>query len=229
MSAQRFFDILLSTFAILFLSPLMIPLMLILRVTGEGDVFFLQSRVGRMQKDFTLYKFATMLRDSPNMGTGTVTIQNDPRVLPLGAILRKTKVNELPQLFNVLKGDMSIVGPRPQTRRCFDSFPLTSRGAIQKVKPGLSGIGSVVFRNEELMMAMSSNPERFYDEVIMPYKGRLESWYVENQNIDNYFSTIFFTVLAMSNRSTDLIFKYHPTLPRPPLELEPFINSDYYE
>ena len=167
---QRIFDILFSGIALALLSPLLLPLMLILRVTGEAEVFFLQNRVGRAGKHFKLYKFATMLKNSPNIGTGTVTVKNDPRVLPLGGLLRKTKINELPQLINIFNGDMSIIGPRPQTQRCFDAFPLSSQSEIIKVRPGLSGIGSIIFRNEEDMMHANKKPEEFYDEIIMPYK-----------------------------------------------------------
>ena len=146
---QRLLDVLLSGLALLVLSPLLVPVAIALRMTGEGEVFFIQQRVGRGGRPFGLYKFATMLKDSPNIGTGTVTVKGDPRVLPLGRLLRKTKINELPQLLNILKGDMSIIGPRPQTRRCFDAFPVRSQAAIVKVRPGLSGIGSIVFRDEE--------------------------------------------------------------------------------
>src|SRR6185369_2253365 len=120
---QRFLDIFLSALALIVLSPLLVPIVIALRLTGEGEVFFIQSRVGRGGRMFGLYKFATMLKNSPNMGTGTVTLSGDPRILPLGKFLRKTKINELPQLLNILKGDMSIVGPRPQTQRCFAAFP----------------------------------------------------------------------------------------------------------
>ena len=150
---QRFFDIVFSGIALVLLSPLLLPLIFILRVTGEGEIFFPQSRVGRGGKNFKLYKFATMLKDSPNMGTGTVTVKNDPRVLPMGGFLRKTKINELPQLINIFNGDMSVIGPRPQTQRCFDAFPLSSQNEIIKVRPGLSGIGSIIFRNEEDMIS----------------------------------------------------------------------------
>ena len=93
---------------------MLVPVAIVLRLTGEGEVFFLQERVGKDGKPFKLYKFATMLKNSPNMGTGTVTLKHDPRVLPVGRFLRKTKINELPQLLNILIGDMSVVGPRPQ-------------------------------------------------------------------------------------------------------------------
>jgi len=119
----RFFDVLFSTLFLIMLIPLFIIVIPILKFTGEGEIFFLQDRIGKDGKKFKLIKFATMLKDSPNMPLGTLTIKNDPRILPFGGILRKTKVNELPQFINVLLGDMSIIGPRPQTEQCFLSFP----------------------------------------------------------------------------------------------------------
>jgi lipopolysaccharide/colanic/teichoic acid biosynthesis glycosyltransferase len=148
----RLLDIVFALLALIVLSPLLIPVAIVLRFTGEGEIFFLQDRIGLGGEPFGLYKFATMLKNSPNVGTGTVTVKDDPRVLPVGRFLRKTKINELPQLLNILKGDMSVVGPRPQTRRCFDAFPADSQAEIIKVRPGLSGIGSIVFRGEEDMM-----------------------------------------------------------------------------
>ena len=224
-----FFDIVFSGIALVLLSPLFLPLMFILRFTGEGKIFFSQNRVGRGRKSFKLYKFATMLRDSPNLGTGTVTVKNDPRVLPVGAILRKTKINELPQLINILKGDMSVIGPRPQTQRCFNAFPVSNQNDIMKLRPGLSGIGSVIFRSEEDMMHANAEPDRLYDDVIMPYKGRLESWYVRNNSVWNYLLLIALTVLVILTRSTRLIFQCYTSLPRPPEGLNSFIASDYYE
>ena len=226
---QRIFDIVFSGIALIFLSPLLLPLMFFLRVTGEGEIFFPQNRVGRRGKDFKLYKFATMLKDSPNMGTGTVTVKNDPRVLPMGGLLRKTKINELPQLINIFKGDMSVIGPRPQTQRCFDAFPESVQNDITKVRPGLSGIGSVVFRSEEDMMHANAEPDRLYDDVIMPYKGKLESWYVRNNSVWNYLLLIALTILVILTRSTRLIFQCYTSLPRPPEGLNSFILSDYYE
>ena len=226
---QRLFDIIFSGIALVLLSPLLIPLMFILRVTGEGEIFFPQSRVGRGGKHFKLYKFATMLKDSPNMGTGTVTVKDDPRVLPIGIFLRKTKINELPQLINIFKGDMSVIGPRPQTQRCFNAFPESAQNNIMKVRPGLSGIGSIVFRSEEDMMHANAKPNRLYDDVIMPYKGKLESWYVRNNSLRNYLLLIALTILVIITRSTRLIFKNFSSLPRPPEDLNSFITSDYYE
>ena len=170
-----------------------------------------------------------MLKDSPNMGTGTVTVKDDPRVLPIGRFLRKTKINELPQLINIFKGDMSVIGPRPQTQRCFNAFPESAQNNIMKVRPGLSGIGSVVFRSEENMMHENAEPNRLYDDVIMPYKGKLESWYVRNNSLRNYMLLIAITILVIITRSTRLIFKCYSSLPRPPKDLNSFIASDYYE
>lgn len=213
---QRFLDVVLSGFALLALSPLLLPVALLLRLSGEGDVFFLQDRIGLDGRKFGLYKFATMLRDSPNIGTGTVTIKGDPRVLPLGRILRKSKINELPQLLNILKGDMSVVGPRPQTRRCFDAFPASTREAIVKVRPGLSGIGSVLFRDEEAMLHDAVEPMKFYDEVIAPYKGLLEEWYVAHQGLRTYVLVILLTGWVVVFPKSKLVWRLFPSLPPPP-------------
>ena len=216
---QRLLDILFSGLALLVLSPLLLPVMLVLRLTGEGEVFFIQQRIGRGGQPFGLYKFATMLKNSPNIGTGTVTVKGDPRVLPFGRLLRKTKLNELPQLLNIFKGDMSVIGPRPQTKRCFDAFPASSQAEIIKVRPGLSGIGSIVFRDEEELMHASKEPERFYDEVIMPYKGKLEEWYVARQGLWTYLAAIFATAWVVVFPKSELVWRLFPGLPSPPAAL----------
>ena len=219
----RLFDIFFSSFALFLLSPLLLPLIVILRVTGEGEIFFLQNRVGRGGENFKLFKFATMLKDSPKIGTGTVTVKNDPRVLPIGGFLRKTKINELPQLINIFNGDMSVIGPRPQTQRCFDAFPPSSQAEIIKVRPGLSGIGSIIFRHEEDMMALNNDPEKFYDEIIMPYKGALEEWYVSHQDIAVYLRLIVITLWVVLGFSSGLVWKLFEDLPTPPQELDKWI------
>lgn len=216
---QRFFDILFSGLALLVLSPLFIPIMILLRLTGEGEIFYVQQRVGINGRMFGLLKFATMLKNSPSLGTGTVTVKNDPRVLPMGAFLRKTKINELPQLFNILKGDMSIVGPRPQTQRCFDAFSQDAQADIVKVRPGLSGVGSIFFRDEEDLMHGAVNPAQFYDEVIAPYKGALEKWYVRNATLTNYFLVIFVTAWVVVFPKSRIAWTVFSDLPAPPPEL----------
>src|SRR5690606_31157419 len=216
---QRLLDIVFSGLALLVLSPLLVPIALILRLTGEGELFYVQQRIGQGGGTFGLYKFATMLKNSPSLGTGTVTVKSDPRVLPVGRFLRKTKINELPQLLNIFKGDMSIIGPRPQTQRCFDAFPARSQAEIIKVRPGLSGIGSIVFRDEEELMHASKEPERFYDEVIMPYKGALEEWYVAHQGLWTYLAAIFVTAWVVLFPESRLAWRVFPQLPAVPAEL----------
>ena len=184
----------------------------------------MQARVGLHGEYFGLYKFATMLKDSPNIGSGTVTLKDDPRVLPVGKFLRKTKINELPQLLNIFFGSMSIIGPRPQTRRCFDAFPQQSQIAIMQVRPGLSGLGSIAFRGEEDMIDESTDPDRFYDEVIMPYKGLLEEWYVANESLTLYLKAIFATAVVVLVPSSRVLWSLFAGLPAPPDELIESLN-----
>jgi lipopolysaccharide/colanic/teichoic acid biosynthesis glycosyltransferase len=220
---RRFFDIVLSGLALAILSPVLVAVILVLRCTGEREVLFLQERVGKKGKTFKLYKFATMLKDSPNTDTGTVTLKNDPRVLPIGRFLRKTKINELPQLINVFMGDISLIGPRPQTQRCFDAFPLESQKEIVKVRPGLSGIGSIFFRNEEDMLEQTGSAEDFYDKIIMPYKGKLEEWYVSNQSMKLYFALIISTVFVLVFGKVPFRASLFAEIPSVPSELTEFI------
>jgi lipopolysaccharide/colanic/teichoic acid biosynthesis glycosyltransferase len=216
---QRLFDIFFSGFALLILTPLFIPIAIALKFSGEGEIFYAQQRVGRDGKKFSLLKFATMLKDSPNLGTGTITIKNDPRILPFGSFLRKTKINELPQLVNVFWGDMSIVGPRPQTLRCFEAFTPFVQNEIIKVRPGLSGIGSIIFRDEESLLHSANNPVNYYNTVITPYKGEVEKWYIHNQSLHNYFLIILVTVWIVLFSRSRIVWRVFPDLPKPPKEL----------
>jgi lipopolysaccharide/colanic/teichoic acid biosynthesis glycosyltransferase len=165
-----------------------------------------------------------MLKDSPNLGSGTVTLKSDPRVLPVGKFLRKTKINELPQLLNVLFGDMSIVGPRPQTVRCFDVFPENLKATITKIRPGLSGLGPILFRDEENILAENEESVEYYDQVIAPYKGSVEAWYVENQTFWSYFAIIFITVWVILFPSSSLVWQFFKGIPKPPKELLVHLN-----
>lgn len=216
---QRILDIILSVTALLVLSPLLVPIAVLLLLTGEHEVFYFQERVGRGGRPFKLFKFATMLKNSPNIGTGTITLKNDPRILPMGRFLRKTKINELPQLLNILFGDMSVVGPRPQTRRCFDAFPEASKRAIMSVRPGLSGIGSIVFRDEEELMHEHADPAAFYDQVIAPYKGQLEEWYVAHQGVGTYLKVIGLTLWVVLSPNSQIVWRVFPDLPKKPASL----------
>jgi lipopolysaccharide/colanic/teichoic acid biosynthesis glycosyltransferase len=220
----RIFDAVFSGLALIALSPLLIPIVLFLKFSGEGEIFFLQERVGKNREMFKLFKFVTMLKDSPSIGTGTVTMKNDPRVLPAGKFLRKTKINELPQLLNVFIGHMSLVGPRPQAPRCFDVFPVEAQNIIVQVKPGLSGIGSIVFRGEEDILEGYSGTLDFYDNVIGPYKGDVEAWYVGKQGLIAYFALILLTIWVVLFPKTNLVWRLFNDLPCPPNILKKDLN-----
>ena len=214
----RFFDIFFSTLFILLLTPFFFIIIIFLKFTGEGEIFFLQKRVGIDEKLFKVIKFVTMLKESPHTETGSVTIKNDPRILKYGNFLRKTKINELPQLINILLGDMSFIGPRPLTLDVFNKYPLEIRKKISKIKPGLSGIGSIYFRNEENFLSSSSFQSNFYQSLVN-YKGRLEMWYIDNISIKNYFYLIALTIIVLfySNINFNKIFL---KLPKAPKEIE---------
>ena len=221
---ERFFDILFSGVALLVLSPLLVPIVIILKCSGEGEVFFLQERIGKEGALFKLFKFATMLKDSPNLGTGTVTMRGDPRVLPVGKFLRKTKINELPQLLNIFFGDMSVIGPRPLTAQTFGSYSESTQAVIKQVRPGLSGVGSIIFRGEEDIMHGATASVDFYDNIIAPYKGELEEWFVSNKSLYIYFMAIFTTVWAVLFPKTKVAWIVFKGLPVPPKELKLALN-----
>ena len=221
---QRIFDIFLSGLALLLLSPIIVPIVLLLLLTGEGEIFFRQERVGKGGRLFHIYKFATMLKNSPKVGTGTLTVKNDWRVLPIGGVLRKTKINELPQLLNIFLGSMSVVGPRPQVPKSFNTYSNNVQQLIIQVRPGLSGIGSVIFRGEEDLLVDHKNNEDFYQNVIIPYKGKVEAWYVTNQFLYTYFSVIFVTIWVVLFSSSGLVWRVFKGLPVPPDELKKPLN-----
>jgi lipopolysaccharide/colanic/teichoic acid biosynthesis glycosyltransferase len=165
-----------------------------------------------------------MLKDSPNMSGGFYTAENDPRILPMGKFLRKTKINELPQLVNILKGDMSVIGYRPQVKKQYDSYEPEVRKAMAKCRPGLSGIGPIVFRSEEqILQSFKTHEERdkFYKEIITPYKGQLEVWYSKHRNVFMYFTLIFMTVRVVLNPKDDS-WKKLRGIPEVPSELEKY-------
>src|SRR5258708_34632418 len=150
---KRLIDIIIASVALLLLSPLLIPSIIILLLTGEHEVFYFQKRVGYKNKMFNIWKFATMLKNSPSIGTGEITLRNDPRVTSFGKILRITKINELPQIINVFKGDMSVVGPRPLMEVSVKLYPEDIQAKIYNCKPGMTGIGSLIFRDEEKIVS----------------------------------------------------------------------------
>ena len=211
---KRLMDITLSALALLVLSPLLIPVCVGLLVTGEHYVFYFQERIGRYNKKFGIWKFATMLKNSPNLTGGLHTTRRDPRVLPLGHFLRMTKINELPQLVNILLGDMSIVGPRPLVDKTFDPYPEHVRKVIYNVRPGLTGIGSIVFRDEERLLSESGMPvAEFYAKQIAPAKGELELWYQRNVSFRTDLMIIFLTAWVIVFPKSQLIHRVFGGLP----------------
>ena len=213
---KRFLDIVLSFLAIVILAPFLIPVIIILRLTGEGEIFYIQERAGRGGNSFGLYKFATMLKNSPNIGAGEITVRGDPRVLPFGKFLRKTKLNELPQLWNIFIGDMSVVGPRPMVLNTYTYYPEAARHKLNTIRPGLTGIGSIVFRDEERYLVDCDEPMEFYREHIIPYKSDLEIWFVENNTLWLYIKIIFVTawvVVFPSSNIANNTFNSLPPLP----------------
>jgi len=214
---KRFFDILFAALGLLLLSPVLLPIILALRLTAEGEVFYRQKRVGYQNRHFGIWKFATMLKNSPNMGTGSLTLRNDPRVTPVGRFLRKTKINELPQLINVLTGEMSFVGPRPQMQVDFDVYPAEVREKIYSVTPGITGIGSIVFRDEERLLSRPGiEPKAFYAEHIAPYKGALEMWYLRRRSFYTDLLILLLTAWAIAFPHSQLHYKVFPDLPALP-------------
>jgi lipopolysaccharide/colanic/teichoic acid biosynthesis glycosyltransferase len=216
----RLLDIFFSFIALLIFLPFGIIIVLILSFTGEGEVFYTQYRIGKNGKHFGLLKFATMLKNSPSIGAGDITVKNDSRVLPVGRFLRKTKINEIPQLVNILIGDMSVIGPRPQTPKNFEYFPPENKKIILSMRPGLTGIGSIVFRDEETIVDnFGRNTEVCYSEVIGPYKAKLEAWYYEHQNIITYFLLIMITAWVIVCPGSEIYRRIWPSLPPLPDEI----------
>jgi lipopolysaccharide/colanic/teichoic acid biosynthesis glycosyltransferase len=212
---KRFFDILFSLIAIILLLPFFIPIIILLLITGEHEVFFKQERVGYRNKIFRILKFATMLKNSPNMGHGDVTVRKDPRITPIGRFLRQSKFNELPQVINILIGDMSFVGPRPLMKVGFDRYSDEMKSRVYNTKPGLTGIGSIVFRDEELIITQSKlPPHECYRDVILPYKGALEVWYQQHQNFYTDFMIMFLTAWYVLFPHSNMVYKVFPSLPQ---------------
>ena len=213
---KRLLDIIVSLITLIILLPIFIPIMIILKLSAEGEVFYFQERYGIFNSKFQIWKFATMLKNSMNMGAGSITLQNDPRVTKIGSFLRKTKINELPQIINILKGDISLVGPRPLVTKTFNAYNEDVQSKIYNVKPGLTGIGSIIFRDEESIISAvkDEDPHDFYKRVIAPYKGELEMWY---QNHNSFFldlQLIFLTAWVIFSPTSKLYEKWFKDLPK---------------
>lgn len=212
---KRFFDLFFSVVALLLLLPVLLPISLLLAVTGEREVFYKQDRVGYRNRIFGIWKFATMLKNSPNMGHGDVTMRKDPRITSIGRFLRQSKINELPQLINILTGDMSFVGPRPLMKVGFERYADEYKEKVYRVVPGLTGIGSIVFRDEEWIITSSGlPPHECYRDIILPYKGALEIWYQQRQGFFTDLSILFLTAWYVLFPNSKLVHRIFSDLPK---------------
>ncbi|MDB5248689.1 MAG: wcfS [Segetibacter sp.] len=192
MDVIRSLDFFFSLVGLIILSPILLLVALIIKLTSRGPVFFKQNRVGKDGKDFKVYKFRSMYIDADKKGFLTVG-GKDNRITSVGYYLRKFKLDELPQLINVLKGEMSIVGPRPELRRYVDMYSEEQRKAL-KVLPGITDYASIEYRNENDLLASSNNPEEFYVKEILPRKIELNFMYINNRSLKEYFKIILKTV-----------------------------------
>lgn len=188
----RFFDIFFSVIGLIILSPLFLFLALWIKIDSKGPVFYKQLRVGKDGKNFYLYKFRTMVVDADKKGFITVG-ERDPRVTRAGYYLRKYKLDELPQLMNVLLGEMSFVGPRPEVRKYVNLYNEEQRKVLL-VKPGITDYASIQYIDENEVLATSDNPEKAYIEVILPEKIKFNMKYIDNHSTKEYFKIIFLTI-----------------------------------
>lgn len=220
---KRIFDSIVSFVGLLLLTPLFLIISIILKFAAEGEVFYRQERIGKHGKKFGILKFATMLKDSPAIGNGMLTVRNDPRITKVGKWLRLTKINELPQLWNVFVGQMSFVGPRPLTSVGISRYDQAVSQTILQLRPGITGIGSLVFRDEEKLVSLckenGGDPKEFYREHIFPYKGKVECWYAAKQSFFIDFLLLIATLYSVVFNDRNIAFKLFKDLPVLPREL----------
>jgi lipopolysaccharide/colanic/teichoic acid biosynthesis glycosyltransferase len=221
---KRLLDLFIAIIALIVLSPVFIITIIVLALTGEHEVFYPQRRVGYKQKEFKMWKFATMVKDSEKIGNKDMTLRNDPRVTKVGTFLRKTKINELPQIFNVIIGNMSIVGPRPLMRVSFDMYLPEHKDKVYNSKPGITGIGPLLMRDEEKIVSdaveKDYNPRDFYKNHIYPYKGKVEMWYQKKKSIKIDVLIIVLTAWVIIFPNSLLPYKVFKTVPQRPKEFD---------
>lgn len=191
----RLFDILFALLGLLFLAPLFLVLCLLIPLQDWGSPFYSQQRIGLLGKPFRLFKFRSMRRNSARQGLITVG-GRDPRITPLGYWLRKYKLDELPQLWNVLKGDMSIVGPRPEVQKYVDLYTAEQRRVLS-VRPGITDHASIFYVDENVILGRAEDPEREYIERIMPEKIQYNLIYINHPTLKEYFRIILLTIRSI--------------------------------
>ena len=189
----RFFDILLSGIGLIILSPIFLTLSIWIKLDSEGPVFYKQKRVGKDNVDFLLYKFRSMITDADKKGLLITVGGKDPRVTKSGYFIRKYKLDELPQLINVVWGDMSLVGPRPEVRKYVALYDDEQRKVLT-VKPGITDYASIEYIDENKILVESEDPEKTYIEIILPEKIRHNMKYINNKSIKEYFKIILLTI-----------------------------------
>ena len=188
----RLFDILFSTIGLLVLSPLFLIIYIIIIIESKGGGFYSQTRVGKNGIPFAVYKFRSMRTDADKHGLITVG-GRDPRITRIGYYIRKYKIDELPQLWNVLVGDMSLVGPRPEVQKYVDLYTEEQRKVLS-VRPGITDYASIEYVDENILLAKSDDPDKTYIEVVMPAKIKLNMKYINNKSLKEYFKIIFLTL-----------------------------------
>ena len=224
----RILDFLLALVAILILLPFMAPLLVLLRVTGDGEVFYYQKRKGKHGKDFFLIKLSTMNKDSVNSGMGSITVRDDPRIKFMGHTLRRWKLNELPQVVNILLGDLSVVGPRPliEGTTGYNAYPDDLKSKIFSNRPGLTGIGSIVFRDEEAILSSVDNPHDFYARELAPFKADLELWYIENKSVKTDIGIIICTAISIISPKSRMYENIFSGIPKVPEKLKGYMVKE---
>jgi len=193
---KRLIDFIMSFAGLIFLSPFLLFISILIKISTNGNVFFVQERVGKNGSLFKMIKFRTMYTDHND--NNTISIKGDSRITKLGYFLRKYKIDELPELINVLFGDMSFVGPRPDVKGYADKLKGDHR-KILKLRPGITGPASIKFINEELLLSQQKNPKYYNDNVIYPEKVRINLDYFYNNSIWIDFKIIFATIFRISN------------------------------
>jgi lipopolysaccharide/colanic/teichoic acid biosynthesis glycosyltransferase len=192
---KRVFDVMGAGIGFVLLTPLLFLVALLIKLDSPGSVFFQQERIGKGFRPFCIYKFRTMLPDAPRKG-GAITVGNDPRITRVGRILRKTKLDELPQLLNVLKGDMSFVGPRPEVQLYVELFRKDYE-EILTVRPGITDLASLKYRHEAELLGQAENPEAMYITQVLPEKIRLAKEYVKQSSFGFDVIVILKTLLQL--------------------------------
>jgi lipopolysaccharide/colanic/teichoic acid biosynthesis glycosyltransferase len=211
-ATKRLTDVVVSLIVLIISLPVFLIVMLLLRLTGDGEVFYLQERVGYKNRKFRIIKFATMIKDGDKIGNGEFTVKNDPRLRPFGKVLRKTKLNELPQIINILKGDMTLIGPRPLMGKGFERYSREVQNIIYNIRPGLTGIGSIIFRDEETIVSHFTDLEKVYRNINR-YKGQLEIWYQKKQSFKTDMLIVFLTAYSIVFPTQHITFDVFKDLP----------------